>query len=161
MHAGLDQTEAEMDTIKSLLYATIHRNKKSAAQLADEIGISYSYLCRAGLPTDESGVKFPTEYLVPLMKSAGDYSLLRHLAKLSGFLLIKPPRGFHTKMDESEAVTNYNTLCAVASNLMIEFFRSPSPEKMDAAVTSLHNVMEASASLQKQIINHNQTELPL
>ncbi len=148
-------------SIKTLLYKTIHRNSKSAAQLADEIGISYSYLCRAGLPNDESGVKFPLENLIPLMKAAGDYSVLHHLNTLCGFLTVKSPRGFRDKLDEAEAVTHYNTLCGTASRLLLAFFRQPSPAKMDEAVRALQVVMEYSATLQRRIKDHNQTEMEL
>jgi len=149
------------DSIKSILYQTIHRNAKSAAQLADEIGISYSYLCRAGLPADESGVRFPIEYTVPLMKAAGDYSLLRHLAMLTGHLLVKAPRGFRDKSDEVESVSNYSQLCSSASKLLLEFFRAPSPKLLDETTHALTSVMEYSAALQKRIRDYNQMELGL
>jgi len=77
--------------VKEVLYCTIHENKKGVKQIADEIGISSNYLYRSALPDDESGAKFPIQYLVPLMKSTDDYSLIRHLAKLCGFILVKMP----------------------------------------------------------------------
>ena len=149
------------DSVKTLLYKTIHRNAKPAAQLADEIGISYSYLCRAGLPTDESGVRFPLELVVPLMKSAGEYSLLRHLAMLCGFLLVKAPRGFRDRSDEVETVNNYNKLCAITSSHLMEFFKTPSPLLIEKTTESLRSVMEYSAALQKRISDYNQMELSL
>lgn len=150
-----------METIKSLLYKTIHRSKKSAAQIADEIGISYSYLCRAGLPTDENGCRFPVELLVPLMKSAGNYDLLKHIAGLSGYLSVKIPHAFKDKKDEVSAVNNYNQACSDAAKDMMDFFMHPSDFKIQQTINSLQRVMEISAGLQKRIKNFNQTELEL
>jgi hypothetical protein len=148
-------------SLKTLLYTTIHRNAKSVAQLADETGISPSYLYRAGLPTDESGVKFPIEHLIPLMKSSGDYSVLKYLNRLCGFLTVRAPRGFHDKRDEVDAVNEYNTLCSAASKLLMDFFQSPSPAKLEETNSALQAVMEYSASLQKRIKDFNQMEMSL
>jgi hypothetical protein len=149
------------ESLKTLLYETIHRNTKPAAQLADETGISYSYLCRAGLPTDESGVKFPLEHLIPLMKAANDYSVLKHLNAICGFMSFRVPRGFADKRDEKEAVSHYQQLCATSVNCLLEFFRSPSPKGMKAVNQSLADVMEYAATLNKRIANFRQLELEL
>ncbi len=148
-------------SLKTLLYETIHRNAKPAAQLADETGISYSYLCRAGLPTDESGVKFPLEHLIPLMKASNDYSVLKHINTVCGFLSVRIPRGFTDKRDEMEAVSHYQQLCATSVNCLLEFFKSPSPKGMKAVNQSLADVMEYAATLNKRIANFRQLELEL
>lgn len=148
-------------SLKTLLYKTIHRNAKSAEQLADEIGISYSYLCRAGLPLDESGVKFPVENLVPLLRAASDYSVLKYINQLCGFLTVKAPRGMRSKIDEVDAVNEYNALCSSASKMLMEFFRSPSPAKLEETNAALQAVMECSSSLQKRIKDFNQMEMEL
>ena len=83
---------AQIKNIKSILYETIHRNKKTVEQIADEIGISANYLYRSGLPLEESGVKFPVDYLTPLMKTTKNYRILEHIAYLCGFLLVKEQR---------------------------------------------------------------------
>lgn len=72
-------------TSKTFLYEITHR-KKTIIELAEGTGISSSYLYRAALPTDESGVKFPIEYLIPLMKSAKDFRILKHIAAQCGFV---------------------------------------------------------------------------
>ena len=71
--------------MKPLLYEITQRKKK-VIELAEGTGISSSYLYRAALPTDESGVKFPIEYLIPLMKSAKDFRILKHIAAQCGFV---------------------------------------------------------------------------
>jgi hypothetical protein len=150
-----------MNTIKTHLYKSIHRSKKSAAQIADEIGISYSYLCRAGLPTDENGVRFPVELMVPLMKSCGNYDLLKHIAGLAGYLTVKIPHAFNDKKDEVSALNEYNELCTEAAKNMMKFFKKPSDTQMQLTIDSLQRVMEISAGLQKRIKNFNQYDLEL
>lgn len=149
------------DTLKTLLYQAIHRNKKTAAQIADEIGISYSYLCRTGLPADESGVRFPLELLIPLMKSAHDYSILKHLATLTGHLVVKVPRAFSDKSDELDAVNTYNELCAAASKYLMDFFKAPNAENLNRTQNAIWSVMEYSAALHKRVKTYNQMEFPL
>ena len=50
--------------IKDVLHSTVHENVKPVKVIADEIGISSNYLYRAALPDDESGVKFPIQFLI-------------------------------------------------------------------------------------------------
>jgi hypothetical protein len=149
------------DTIKTLLYQAIHRNKKPAAQIADEIGISYSYLCRTGLPMDESGVRFPVELLVPLMKAAHDYSVLKHIATLTGHLIVKLPRAFVDRSDENDAVSTYNQLCATASKHLTLFFKKPTPENLRLTQDAIEKVLEYSVALSHRVASYNQMELPL
>jgi hypothetical protein len=151
---------ANHPSLKILFYKTIHRNAKSAEQIADEIGISYSYLCRFGL-SEDSGADCPTKFLIPLMKSAGDYSILRHIATLCGFLLVKAPRGLRDKLEEAEAINKYNYLCTQASRLLIEFFKSPSPKLLSETNDALQDVMEYSATLSRRIKDFNQMEMEL
>jgi len=42
-----------MNTLTEYLYSTIHRNKKPLKLIAEEIGVSDSYLTRAALPDQE------------------------------------------------------------------------------------------------------------
>ena len=86
-----------MKTIKECLYDTIHRNKKPLKLIAEEIGISESYLTRSALPdTEESdtgtGCRFPLKKLVPLIRATGDYSVLDNIEhNLGRFGVALPP----------------------------------------------------------------------
>ncbi|MCU7494730.1 MAG: hypothetical protein HF314_12185 [Ignavibacteria bacterium] len=135
--------------IKTILYQTIHRNKKPVAQIADETGISSSYLYRAGLPVDQSGVKFPVEKLIPLMKSTNDYSLLEHISKICGFLLVRVPKVKPSKGTTIDIVDNYQESTTKALRALKEFFNSPDKDKYLAVDQALQEVMERSASAQK------------
>lgn len=73
-----------MKTVKECLYETIHRNKKPLKLIAEEIGISESYLTRSALPDIEeldtgTGCRFPLKKLVPLIRATGDYSVLDNI----------------------------------------------------------------------------------
>jgi hypothetical protein len=136
-------------TLKTLLYTTIHRNKKSVAQIADETGISTNYLYRAGLPLEESGVKFPVDYLLPLMNSTKDFSVLKHLANLSGFVLIKIPKLCRNKAEEIELVDEYQQATINAVRLLKDFLNTPNSLNYQKASDALMEVMTKSAYAKK------------
>ncbi len=135
--------------IKDVLYQTVHQNKKPVKQIADEIGISSNYLYRSALPDDESGVKFPVQLLLPLMKSTGDYSMLKHIAKLSGYVLIKMPKMHADKNEEIDIVDNYQGAALKALNALRAFFSEPTSINYNAVDKALLDVMEKSVSAQK------------
>lgn len=140
---------AKYESLKSELYKTVHRNKKSIQQIADETGISANYLYRAGLPLENSGVKFPIEYLIPLMKSTGDYSILNHLSKVCGFLLVKMPRYKNTKVDDIEIVDQYQNATVSALKKLKDFLNEPTAENYQAVDNALQDVMSKSVTAQK------------
>lgn len=140
---------ADMTGLKSFLYKTIHRNAKTVSQLADETGISASYLYRAGLPEDQSGVKFPIEYLIPLMKATKDYSVLAYIAKTCGFLTVKVPRVKGGKNEEIDLVENYQDTTTKALRCLREFFNQPTQENYNKIDNALYEVMQESAGAQK------------
>jgi len=140
---------AHFKNIKTILYETIHRNAKPVAQIADETGISASYLYRAGLPVDESGVKFPLDYLLPLMKSTKNYAILKHLAQISGFLLVKVPRVKMHKGDDLELLNGYQEVTIASFRALKSFLNEPTAANYDAVAIALRQVMEESASAQK------------
>lgn len=138
-------------TIKTTLYQTIHRNKKSVEQIADEMGISASYLYRAGLPTDESGVKFPVEHITPLVKATKDNSILEHLASLNGCILVKVPHYINSKSDEIDMVDEYQDATTKALRALKEFLNKPDAVHYEAVQTALQTVMSKSATAQRYV----------
>lgn len=140
---------SKTETIKNILYSTIHRNKKTVAEIADETGISASYLYRAGLPLDESGVKFPIDYAIPLMKATKDYSLLKHITHLCGFILVKVPSFTNSKMDDIDIVDSYQYATLDAVKRLKDFLNDPSAINYAAVDNALQNVMSRSVSAQK------------
>lgn len=135
-------------TIKTVLYQTIHRSKKSVEQIADEMGISASYLYRAGLPVDESGVKFPVEHLTPLVKATKNPAILEHLASLNGYILVKVPKYRDSKRDEIDMVDEYQEATTKALRSLKEFFNNPDMNTYQNVDAALKEVMSRSASAQ-------------
>ena len=132
------------NSIKSCLYETIHRNKKTVAQLADETGISSNYLYRSALPTEESGVRFPLDYLIPLMKSTNNYSILKRIASLCDFVLVKLPLLKKNKKEKNELIAEYQDATVTATKCLINFFNDPAADKYEEASNALNIVLEKS-----------------
>lgn len=76
--------------LKKILYKTVHRKAESVEEIADRVGCSASLLYRCANINDAQA-RFPLEKLLPLMRATGDYSILKHLASRSGFILYKLP----------------------------------------------------------------------
>lgn len=152
---------AQSKSIKTILYETIHRNKKSVDQIADEIGISSNYLYRAGLPLDESGVKFPLEYLVPLMKATGNYAILEQIAWICGFLLVREPRVKTPKAEGIELVGDYQEATTEAVRRLKRFLDKPTEEFYNEVIEALQLVMTKSAEAKKYCNKHYSGQLEL
>ncbi len=143
---------ADFNTLKSFLYETVHRANKTVAELSDETGISTSYLYRACLPIEEkhgSGVKFPVDYLIPLMNATKNYSILNHIAKRCGFLLVKIPRFKNLKLDGIGMLNEYQEATTKAVRDMKEFLDNPNAINFQKVDESLRTVMERSVQSQK------------
>jgi len=145
---------AHSKSIKTILYETIHRNKKSVEQIADEIGISTNYLYRAGLPLEESGVKFPLEYLIPLMKATGNYAILEQIASICGFLLIKEPRVKIPRIESIELINEYQDITTYAVRILKKFLDKPTQENYEEVLNALQIVMTKSAEAKKYCNKH-------
>lgn len=152
---------AQSKSIKTILYETIHRNKKSVEQIADEIGISSNYLYRAGLPLDESGVKFPLDYLIPLMKTTGNYAILEKIAWICGFLLVKEPKVRIPKTEGTELVADYQDATTLAVRCLKKFLDKPTEEHFTEVIDALQLVMTKSAEAKKYCNKHYQGQMEL
>lgn len=152
---------AQNKPIKTILYETIHRNKKSVEQIADEIGISANYLYRAGLPLDESGVKFPLDYLVPLMKATGNYAILEKIAWICGFLLVKEPKVKIPKIEEAELIADYQDATTLAVRCLKKFLDKPNEEHFNEVIDALQLVMTKSAEAKKYCNKHYSGQLEM
>jgi hypothetical protein len=86
-------------TLRECLYETIHRTQdRSLKLIAEEIGMSQSYLTRAALPEQDeddggSGCRFPLNKLVPLIKATNNYSVLDSLEASVGRVAVAMPKG--------------------------------------------------------------------
>ncbi len=84
-------------TLKDCLYQTLHRNNKPLKAIAEELGVSESYLYRSALPDQEdsetgTGCRFPLKKLIPLILVTGDYCTLDHIENALGRVAIFLPK---------------------------------------------------------------------
>ena len=84
-------------TLKDCLYQTLHRNNKPLKAIAEELGVSESYLYRAALPDPEdsetgTGCRFPLKKLISLIRVTGDFCTLDHIENALGRVAIALPR---------------------------------------------------------------------
>lgn len=135
-------------SLKTAIYITIHRNNKSIDQLADEIGKSSNSLYRYCLE-GESGAEMPISLLVPLMKATKNFSILKHLAQLCGFVLVKVPKVGVNKKEELEIIDDYQTATVNALKFLKDFLTKPTEENYTSLNNSLIQVMELTSSNQK------------
>lgn len=139
-----------INSIKVLLYETVHKNQKSVEQIADETGISSSYLYRSVLPSDKSGARFPLDYLIPVMKAADNYSVLKHLASLCGYALLGLPRDLNNTANKSRVLNDFQQATITAASRLLAFFSDTSKENHEAVNAALQEVIEKSAMLKLQ-----------
>jgi DNA-binding phage protein len=131
-------------TIKFLLHNTLHTSKKSVAQLADETGMSASYLYRACNPEDESNARFPLDYLLPLMHATKNYSIIKHIANLCGFVLTVLPSPKPNRKEKNAFISEYQDKTVTATKHLIKFFDEPTEENFKTVSDSLQKVLETS-----------------
>lgn len=86
-----------MGTLREHTYETVHRNRKPLKQIAEDVGMSVSYLTRCALPDTEenengSGCPFPLKKLVPVVRATGDFQMLDHIEHELGRVAIVLPK---------------------------------------------------------------------
>ena len=104
--------------LKKVLYRCVHRKKLSVEEIADELGCSSSLLYRCSNPND-SQARFPLEKVLPLMRVTRDYSILKHLASRSGFVLYKIPS--RIKYNKIGDLNKYQSICADTFRALLDF----------------------------------------
>jgi hypothetical protein len=88
-------------TLRDALHENIHNSGVPIKRLADDLGISYSYLANAGNPNLE-GFDFQLRWLIPLTKMTGNFSALDYLEASLGrtaFRLPDPTKGDHVEIN--------------------------------------------------------------
>lgn len=80
-----------MTTLQEALHENIHVDGFPLKQLADELGISYSYLANAGNPNLEN-FDFQLKRLLPLMKATGSVAVLDYFEHAMGRVAFRIPQ---------------------------------------------------------------------
>lgn len=127
---------------------TIHRNKKTVYMIADEIGVSSNLLYRWAIE-GKSGADLPLKRLVALMKATNNYSILKYIALLCGFICVKIPRVAIYKKDTLDLREEYQEVTTKAQSALKKFFDNPDEQNYTDVQEALHNVMERSVSAKK------------
>ena len=133
-------------TVKLLLHDTLLNSKKSVATLSDETGMSASYLYRACNPEDDSGVRFPLDYLIPLMLATKNYTVLKHIASICGFVLTSLPKAKLNRKEKNSFVSEYQETTIVAAKYLVNFFEEPSEQNYKNVTIALQKVLEITVT---------------
>lgn len=70
-------------TLRDALHETVHNGGVPMKRLADQLGISYSYLANAANPNLDD-FNFQLRHLMPLINATGSYAVLDHLENACG-----------------------------------------------------------------------------
>lgn len=86
----------DLKTLKDALYKTVHQSGQHIAVISDRIDMSENYIYKSCLPDPDmddraSGVRFPLNKLLPLMRCTNDYTVLHFMANTTGHALVKVP----------------------------------------------------------------------
>lgn len=79
-----------MTSLRDALHQNIHESGVPIKRLADDLGISYSYLANAGNPNLED-FHFQLRHLVPLMKVTDNLAVLDYLEHCVGRVAFRVP----------------------------------------------------------------------
>ena len=70
-------------TLRDALHESVHNGGVPMKRLADQLGISYSYLANAANPNLDD-FNFQLRHLMPLINATGNYAVLDHLENACG-----------------------------------------------------------------------------
>jgi hypothetical protein len=147
-----------MKDLKTHLYLTVHGSKKSVEQLADECGISASYLYRACLD-GESGCRFPLDLAIPLMQASGDFQVLDHLNMRCGRITVNLARVARLKRKDPAAMNEIQRSFNAVMAQVLEFFETPDPTRIPEIEDALHKHLCEVAALKRTVADFHQQEM--
>jgi hypothetical protein len=134
--------------------------KKSMAQLADELGKDDSMFYRMCNAADD-GARFPAELLIPLMLATKDFSILEHIARRTGHLVIEI-RKLRIKANGAVEVREVLHQSFVdAMGALGRFFKEPTPEKKTETLAAIDKFLGDGIAARRQVERWEQPELEL
>lgn len=105
-----------MNTLRDALHDNIFNSGRPPKQIADDLGISYSYLASAGNPNLEE-FHFQLKHLIPLTKATDKYDTLDYIERALGRVAFVVPS---VKGDISEVAAEVSAVTQEFSHLMRE-----------------------------------------
>ncbi|MGK9367549.1 phage regulatory CII family protein [Melioribacter sp. Ez-97] len=137
-------------SLKEALYNTIHRNKKSINEIAEECSCSASVLYRYCADEDTTSyADFPLRRLIPLLNATNDDSILDYLEARRGRIAFRIPKVAIKKMDEGVIVEEYQKATIEAVAALRKFLSEPNKKNFDIVEDALINCMKSTASCKK------------
>jgi hypothetical protein len=109
-----------MTTLRDTLHDNIFNAGRPAKQIADEIGISYSYLASAGNPNLEE-FHFQLKHLIPLTKATGCFDALDYIERTLGRVAFTVPA---LDTDVSAVAAEVGGVAKEFSHLMLEMSKA-------------------------------------
>ena len=109
-----------MNTLRDALHDNIFNSGRPAKQIADDLGISYSYLASAGNPNLEE-FHFQLKHLIPLTKATGNYDTLDYIERALGRVAFVVPT---IRGNISEVAEEVSAVTLEFSHLMREMSES-------------------------------------
>lgn len=150
-------------TLEEIVFNTIHHNskRKQPKDIAADTGTGYNHLLRMANINDECNM--PLCKAVPVMLTTEDYSILEHLAKHTGHLVIKMPRGIRKGTDPKMDISEYQKESNVMVNKLIDFINEPTGDKLEEVDELMRKHIGDTVNLQRRCKKHllHQTELSL
>lgn len=147
-----------MRDLKTELHLTVHGSSKSVETIADECGISASYLYRACLD-GESGCRFPLDLLLPLMLATTDQRILQHLNARCGRVTASIPRVAKLKKKDPQVINeitrNFNAVMAS----VLAFYEDPKTSQIPRIEAQLHEHLCEIATLRRSVKDFHQGEI--
>ena len=147
-----------MKDLKIQLHLTVHSSKKSVEEIADECGISTSYLYRSCLEGD-SGCKFPLELLIPLMRSTGDYRVLDRLCRISESYRVPMPRVRKLKKKDAAVMQEIQANFHAAMKLLYEFWSTGSKSIKADLLETIHKHGADVVAIERSVKDFDQGDL--
>jgi len=141
------------NTFEDAINGTVRDYEGGVPALAEAIGYSPSMLYRATNPGD-GGARLDALRLPALIRETKDDRIVRYLAHLRGYLLVKVPRVRRAKEDEVAELQRHQ---AEAIQALVGYFAGQHGQA--ETIEALRQEMEAAAGLAKAVEAYNRPSL--
>lgn len=145
------------------MFETVHHNKKGVdvGDLAAQTGTGKNHLYRMANINDECNM--PLRLAVPIMMTTEDFSILDFLAKQTGHLCIKMPRGIRKGTDPKMDMSTYSKEFNEMMSVIMDFINEPTNGKADEIEHLMRKHIGDSENIRRRVKKHNmhQRELEL
>ena len=149
-------------SIEEIVFNTAHHapNGKNIKSIAGDCGAGYNYFSRMVNPTDEQ-CNLPVSKIIPLMKSTDDYTLLKHLAMHTGYLVVPMPRGLRKGTDPKMPINEYAMQANAMVSKLFKFIQSPTEELRKELDEDIRKHMGDTENIRRRVKHTNLRQMEL